>query len=218
VFSTRDAVAVVMTCFIIYLIWVYYFSTFLENAMYNVRHAYGWVKSFYSVSHNQAYSHFPLHVSLVLILQAANSLMLFANIYYAINDILDELTNGSGQTIGNLLLTLYGQSNSTEVVIPIGNQTLTLNSTQISNATYLNTTIGQLGDQQSAYFVFDILEKVFDSYSIPIPPSYGNLLTQLLDGQVPNDTETYVNLIAILEYRFIYSTICYLVSCVIGIV
>jgi hypothetical protein len=206
-----------MTCFIIYLVWAYYFSTFVDNAMFNVHHAYGWVKSFHSVSHNQAYSHFPSHVALVLILQLANSLMLFANINYAIDDVLNELFNGNVQTVGNLLYTLYGQSNSTQDLI-IGNTTIVLNTTQISNATYLNTTLNKLSHQETSFLVFDTLEQVFDSYSIAVPSDYVDLLNQLLDGQAPDDTETYKNLIWILNSKFDYSTLFYLISCVICIV
>jgi hypothetical protein len=32
-----------MTCVIIYLLWVYYFTTFDEDIQFDVLHAYGWV-------------------------------------------------------------------------------------------------------------------------------------------------------------------------------
>jgi hypothetical protein len=159
-----------------------------------------------------------LHVALVLILQSANSLLLFANIYHAINDVIDEISNGSIQKVGSLLVTLYKQPNSTEVVIPIGNNSITLNSTQISNTTYLNTTLNQLPDQQAVFLVFDIFGKVFESYSISTPSAFHNLLDRVLDGQVSDDEGTYETLFEILGSRFSYSTLSYLVSCVISIV
>ena len=100
--------------------------------------------------------------------------MLFSNIYNAIIDVGNGLVYGDDQTVSNILTTLYKQSNSTEVVIPIGNTTIAWNSTQTSNTTYLNT-LNQLSDPQITYLLFNLFEKVFESYSIQPPPSYTDL-------------------------------------------
>jgi low temperature requirement protein LtrA len=42
-FGPPAGLAVVMVCLTIYLLWVFYFSRFLETAEYNVLHAYAWV-------------------------------------------------------------------------------------------------------------------------------------------------------------------------------
>jgi hypothetical protein len=160
-----------------------------------------------------------LHVALVLILQSANSLLLFANIYHAISDVIDEISNGSIQTVGSILITLYEQPNSTELVLPIGNNNnITLDTTQISNTTYLNTTLNQLSDQQAVFVIFDILGKVFESYSLSTPQAFHTVLDGMMDGRFSDNDETYKTLFEILGSRFSYSTLSYLVSCVISIV
>jgi low temperature requirement protein LtrA len=45
-FGPPAGLAIVMVCLTIYLLWVFYFSTFLETAEYNVLHAYAWVSPF----------------------------------------------------------------------------------------------------------------------------------------------------------------------------
>jgi low temperature requirement protein LtrA len=44
-FGPPSGLAIVMVCLTIYLLWVYYFSTFTEHKQYNVLRAYGWVLS-----------------------------------------------------------------------------------------------------------------------------------------------------------------------------
>jgi hypothetical protein len=138
--------------------------------------------------------------------------MLFANIYYAIHPII----KGDFQAFGKILTTLYApQPNSTEVFIQIGNTTITLNSTEISNTNYLNTSLNQLSDQQFYVLVFDVFDKIFESYSLPSPPGYESLLDELGDGQLPDNLETFVALLATLLDQFLIAAISYLVSCVV---
>jgi hypothetical protein len=59
-------------------------------------------------------------------------------------NVINAFSTGSITTIANVLTPFYEQSNSPEVVVPLGNVTLIWNATQNSNATYLNATMNDI--------------------------------------------------------------------------
>jgi len=65
-FGPQSGLAIVMMCLSIYFLWVYYFSTFIDNAEYDVLHAYAWVISIILSAHIRRTSiiHSTLHSSL----------------------------------------------------------------------------------------------------------------------------------------------------------
>ena len=141
--------------------------------------------------------------------------MLFANIYNAMEDFLDAIINGDAPTIGNILNSLY--ANSTEGSVQIGNTTVTWNPTQIDNATYQNTTLGQLSEGQTYALLFAVFGKIFDSYSIEPPPEYETLVDGLVDQTAPDQQEVNIFL-SYLFNQFLVSAQSYLASCVISTV
>lgn len=194
-FGAPSALAIVMVVLIIYLLWVYYFSTFLENASYNVIHAYGW-----------AYSHFPFHVSLILILQACNSLMLYANVWNAV----EAFGSGDPHVIGDLFQTFYPYPpNATVGNFTVGNTTVTWNPQQVYNDTFLDS----LSPIQGAVLFFEFFSKIFESYSIHLPETFEELFDELAHGQIPISQDIYEQLVGLLILRFLVSAVYYLVAC-----
>jgi len=184
-----------MVCLTIYLLWVYYFSTFLESTSYNVIHAYGW-----------AYSHFPFHVALILVLQACNSLMLYANVWNAV----EAFGTGDPHIIGDLFQTFYPYPpNATVANFTIGNTTVTWNPQQVYNDSFLDS----LSPLQGAVLFFDIFSKIFESYSLHLPETFTELFDELAHGEIPPSNDLIVELVGLLLIRFLVSAVYYLVSC-----
>jgi hypothetical protein len=187
-----------MVCLIIYLLWVYYFSTFSESTEYDVLHAYAW-----------AYTHFPFHVALILVLQACNSLLLYANTFNAIN----AFGTGDANTVGDIFSTFWPPNeNGTDT-----NATLVIGHTNITWSTagyYSETFLDQFSDQDLVVLVFNVLEKIFESYGLHLPDDYESTLEGLANGHVPSNEETYSELLLMLLDRFIVSACYYLVSSV----
>jgi hypothetical protein len=184
-----------MVCLIIYLLWVYYFSTFLEKAEYDILHAYAW-----------AFTHYPFHVALILVLQACNSLMLYANTFNAIN----AFGTGDSNQVGKIMSTFWPAVNGTNQSLVVGHTNLTWNPAGYYNDTFLE----QFSEQGVAVLVFNVLGKIFESYSLHLPDDYESTLEALADGQAPANEDTYTELLLILLNRFIVSAIYYLVACV----
>lgn len=186
-----------MVCLIIYLLWVFYFSTFLEKAEYDVLHAYAW-----------AFTHYPFHVALILVLQACNSLMLYANIFNAIN----AFGTGNSNQVGDIMSTFWPALNGTDVnqTLVVGHTNLTWNPSGYYNSTFLS----QFSEKGLAVLVFNIFEKIFESYSLHLPGDYESTLEALADGDAPANNDTYTELIFMMLDRFIVSAIYFLVSSV----
>jgi len=128
---------------------------------------------------------------------------------------LNAIINNDAPTIGNILNTLY--ANSTEGIVQIGNLTVTWNPTQIDNATYQNTTLGQLSEGQTYALLFAVFGKIFNSYSIEPPPGYETLVDDLVDQAAP-DLQEVSTFLDYLFDQFSISAQSYLASCVISIV
>ena len=196
-FGTPAGLAIVMVCVIIYLLWVYYFSTFIERAERDVIHAYAW-----------AFADYPFHVALILVLQAGNSLMLYANTFNAING----LGTGDSKQVGDIMSTFWPALNGTNrnQTLVVGHTNLTWNPTGYYNETFLD----QFSEKGLAVLVFTILEKIFESYSLHLPLDYESTLEALAGGVKTANENTYTQLLLILLNRFIVSAIYYLVACV----
>lgn len=186
-----------MVCLTIYFIWVFYFSTFQEAADYNVPSAYAW-----------AYMHYPFHVAVILVLQACNSLMVYANVWNGI----DAFGGGDPHTVGNIFTTFYPpvSPNATSQNVTIGNTFISWNPQQVYSETFLNG----LSVQQLYVLIFDIIGKIFQSYNLHLPEEYSHLFDELANGQASTDDNTATELVLLLAGRFLVSAVYYLVACV----
>jgi hypothetical protein len=148
----------------------------------------------------QAYLHYPFHVALILILQACNSLMIYANVSHAMN----SFGNGDRQTQFSIFESLYPNTTN----ITVGDTFISWNYTDsAANLQYLT-------EQQGSVLVFDVLRRIFQSYDLQVPAEFADLLTALADDQVPADQATYLTLLGMLAQRFYVSAVYYLVACV----
>jgi hypothetical protein len=155
----------------------------------------------------QAYTHYPFHVALILVLQACNSLMLYANVSNAIN----AFGTGDSNVVGDTMTVLYDPgTNGSYYSLVIGHTNITWDTTQVYNETFLD----QFNSEQLAVLVFDAFGRIFLSYGLHPPDDYENLLHGLADGTVPNNETTYQNLVVMLVTRFVISAIYFQVACV----
>jgi hypothetical protein len=196
-FGPLSGLAVVMVCLTIYFLWVYYFSTFQEAAELNVPRAYSW-----------AYLHYPFHVAVILVLQACNSLMLYANVWNAI----DAFGGGDPDTVGNIFTTFYPplSPNATSQNVTIGTTLITWDPQTVYDASFLDN----LSTQQLVVMVFDVVGKIFESYNLHLTNDYEHLFEELSNGQVETNEDTVAQLIFLLAGRFLVSAVYYLVACV----
>jgi len=140
--------------------------------------------------------------------------MLCANIYNSLN----SFAGGNDATVGNILNTLY--PNSTDVV---GNITVSWDRTQISNATYFQSTfLGQFSENSEYLaFLLDVFGKIFASYSLNPPNGYFESVSEVAKlGDLTFDqlVEQIINMLDLLLYQFLIAAQTYLASCVITIV
>ena len=144
-------------------------------------------------------------------MQACNSLLLFANVFNAV----DAFGTGDATIVGNTLLSLYPPfDNGTTVSLIVGHTNVTWDTSQVYNETFL----AGFTDQQLGVLVFDVFGRIFESFSLHLPNGYEELLHELGDGVVANDNTTYTQLLVMLLTRFVVSAVYYLVACVISLV
>lgn len=196
-FGPTSGLALVMVCLTIYFLWVFYFSTFQEAAEYNVPRAYSW-----------AYLHYPFHVALILVLQACNSLMLYANVWNGIN----AFGGGDPNTVGDIFTTFYPpiSANATSQNVTIGHTFIQWDPRTV----YSNTFLDNLSMQQLLVIIFDVIGKIFQSYNLHLPEDYQHLYDELSNGEVATDEATVAQLVILLASRFLVSAVYYLVACV----
>jgi hypothetical protein len=147
-------------------------------------------------------------VALVLVLQACNSLMLFANV----NNALNAFANSpDAQQIGDIINTFWPpQPNQTINGFVIGETNVTWDVNQVYNLTYLQ----DFDPHEFTVLLFEIFSKIFQSYDLEPPDNYEHTLESLANGDLPMDNSTYQYLYLILINRFLVSAVYYLVACV----
>jgi hypothetical protein len=152
--------------------------------------------------------HYPFHVAVILVLQACNSLMLYANVWNAI----DAFGGGDASTVGDIFTTFYppDSGNTTSQNVTIGTTFISWNPQTVYSDTFLDN----LSQQQLAVIVFDVIGKIFQSYSLHLPEDYQHLFTELSEGQAATNESTIIQLILLLASRFLVSAVYYLVACV----
>lgn len=134
--------------------------------------------------------------------------MLFANTWTAVN----SFGSGNSDVVGDLFNQFYppNSDNQTVQYLVVGHTNITWDPRQVYNESFFDS----FSPDESIYLIFDVFGKIFESYSLHLPQEYEDLYHQLVDGQVPNDENTYQELILILIERFLVSAIYYQVACV----
>ena len=134
--------------------------------------------------------------------------MLYANVSNALN----AFGTGDSNVVGNTMVTLYSDNpaNTTMYTLVIGHTNVTWNQNNVYNETFLDT----FTPQQLAVLVFDVFGRIFLSYDLHPPDDYEDLLHKLADGVVPNNEETYLELLSMLVNRFVISAVYYQVAAV----
>lgn len=134
-------------------------------------------------------------------------------------EFLNSFTNPAA--FGNILNTLYANASDVSAEAKFGNFTIMWNTTQIGNATYQNQTLWpQFADAPGTifYFLFEVLGKIFEAYSIQPPSDYETKVSEIAGiNAAPSDDEID-SLVTILVKRFLTAAICFLASCVSNIV
>jgi hypothetical protein len=134
--------------------------------------------------------------------------MLYANVSNALN----AFGSADSTVVGDTMITLYSDNpaNTTMYSLVIGHTNVTWDQNDVYNDTFL----ASFTDQQLAVLVFDVFGRIFLSYDLHPPDDYETLLHQLADGEVPNNEETYEELLGMLVTRFIISAVYYQVAAV----
>src|SRR5271154_628785 len=184
-----------MVCLIIFLLWALYFSRFREQTYFTVPRAYSWT-----------YIHYPFHVALILVLQACNSLMLFANVWNPIDSL-----GTNPQTTGDIVNTFYpAPPGAPNTSVTLGDVVVSWEvSTLFTNQFLHNSTI-----LQATVLSFNLFQKIFSSYSLQTPSEFNSLYQGIIMKQTPVTEDTISKLILILIYRFILSAQYYFIACV----
>jgi hypothetical protein len=128
--------------------------------------------------------------------------MVYSNVWNA----LDAFGGGDSDTVGDIFETFYPYQNN----FTVGNTFIQWNPNDVYNATFLDSFTAQ----QLSVVIFDVFGKIFESYGLRLPDEYSQLFEQLADGEVPNNDETFVELVVMLLTRFVVSAVYYLVACV----
>jgi hypothetical protein len=105
---------------------------------------------------------------------------------------------------------LYANVSNALHTLVVGHTNVTWDQSNVYNETFLET----FTPQQLAVLVFDVFGRIFLSYDLHPPDDYEDLLHKLADGVVPNNEETYIELVNMLVTRFVISAVYYQVAAV----
>jgi hypothetical protein len=156
----------------------------------------------------QAYFHYPFHTALILVLQACNSLMLFANIW----NLVDSFGTNDPQSTGNIINTFYpAPPGATTMNTTVGNAIFV---SWAVDTIYTDQFLANATDLQTTALAFDVFSKIFQSYQLHPPDDFEELFDEILHGEVPVTDQTIRDLVLMLIDRFLVSAVYFLVACV----